>query len=62
MFFQPVNREQQVYLLCRDTHGIATKNDRLVSWVMIFLAVSSSTAAIVSDIYSIFSSEKGVGS
>ncbi|KAG6705303.1 hypothetical protein I3842_07G173500 [Carya illinoinensis] len=46
----------------RDTHGIATKNDRLVSWVMIFLAVSSSTAAIVSDIYSIFSSEKGVGS
>ncbi|GMY07029.1 amino acid transporter AVT6A-like [Fagus crenata] len=46
----------------RDTHGIATKNDRLVSWVMIFLAVSSSSAAICSDIYSIFSSEKGVRS
>ncbi|KAE8057006.1 hypothetical protein FH972_013728 [Carpinus fangiana] len=46
----------------RDTHGIATKNDRLVSWVMIFLAVSSSTVAICSDIYSIFSSEKRVGS
>jgi len=48
-------------LLCRDTHGIATKNDRLVSWVMILLAVSSSTVAICSDIYSIFSSEKIVG-
>ncbi|KAM3682400.1 hypothetical protein ACJW31_12G070800 [Castanea mollissima] len=45
----------------RDTHGIATKNDRLVSWVMIFLAVSSSSAAISSDIYGIFSSEKDVG-
>ncbi|XP_075647264.1 amino acid transporter AVT6A-like [Castanea sativa] len=45
----------------RDTHGIATKNDRLVSWVMIFLAVSSSSAAICSDIYGIFSSEKDVG-
>nr|XP_023872653.1 amino acid transporter AVT6A-like [Quercus suber]POE85637.1 sodium-coupled neutral amino acid transporter 2 [Quercus suber] len=45
----------------RDTHGIATKNDRLVSWVMIFLAVSSSSAAICSDIYSIFSNEKEVG-
>ncbi|XP_059459532.1 amino acid transporter AVT6A-like [Corylus avellana] len=45
----------------RDTHGIATKNDRLVSWVMIFLAVSSSTVAICSDIYSIFSSEKRIG-
>lgn len=46
----------------RDTHGITTKNDRLVSWVMIILAVSSSTAAICSDIYSIFSGKKGVGS
>lgn len=38
----------------RDPHGIATKNDRVVSCVMIFLAVSSSTVAISSDIYSIF--------
>lgn len=45
-------------LLCRNTSGIATKKDKLVSWVMIFLAVSSSTAAISSDIYSIFSREK----
>lgn len=44
----------------RDTHGIATKNDRLVSWVMILLAVSSSTVAICSDIYSIFISSRGV--
>lgn len=43
-----------VFLLCRDTHGIATKNDRLVSCVMILLAVSASTVAISSDIYSIF--------
>ncbi|KAI8005445.1 Amino acid transporter AVT6A [Camellia lanceoleosa] len=38
----------------RDTHSISTKKDRLVSWVMIFTAVSSSTVAISSDIYSIF--------
>ncbi|KAK6160576.1 hypothetical protein DH2020_003957 [Rehmannia glutinosa] len=37
----------------RDTRGIATKNDRVVSWIMILLAVSSSTVAICSDIYSI---------
>lgn len=42
----------------RDTHGIATKKDRLVSWVMIILAVSSSTVAISSDIYSIFNRER----
>ncbi|KAI3491226.1 hypothetical protein L1887_44473 [Cichorium endivia] len=35
----------------RDTHGIATKKDRRVSWVMIILAVSSSIMAIYSDIY-----------
>ncbi|KAE8695798.1 putative xyloglucan glycosyltransferase 12 [Hibiscus syriacus] len=29
----------------RDTHGIATKNDKLISWIMIFLAVSTSTVA-----------------
>ncbi|KAL3514349.1 hypothetical protein ACH5RR_027066 [Cinchona calisaya] len=43
----------------RDTHGIATKHDRLVSWVMILLAVSSSTVAICSDIYSIFIISRG---
>ncbi|KAI3465226.1 hypothetical protein Pfo_021889 [Paulownia fortunei] len=37
----------------RDTRGIATKNDRVVSWIMILLAVSSSTVAICSDIYGI---------
>ncbi|GFZ10130.1 transmembrane amino acid transporter family protein [Actinidia rufa] len=40
----------------RNIQGIATKNDRLVSWAMILLAVSSSTLAICSDIYSIFNS------
>ncbi|KAK9032832.1 hypothetical protein V6N11_017874 [Hibiscus sabdariffa] len=35
----------------RDTHGIATKNDGLISWMMIFLAVSTSTVAVTSDIY-----------
>ncbi|GMI78469.1 hypothetical protein like AT3G30390 [Hibiscus trionum] len=44
----------------RDTHGIATKNDRLISWVMIFLAVSTSTVAVTSDIYGFFSVDKGV--
>ncbi|XP_021888830.1 amino acid transporter AVT6A-like [Carica papaya] len=39
-------------LALKDIHGIATKNDRIVSWVMIFLAVTSSTVAISSDIYS----------
>ncbi|PRQ27888.1 putative amino acid transporter, transmembrane domain-containing protein [Rosa chinensis] len=38
----------------RDAHGIATKKDRLISWVMILLAVSSSIVAISSDIYSFF--------
>ncbi|XP_039037879.1 amino acid transporter AVT6B-like isoform X2 [Hibiscus syriacus] len=44
----------------RDTHGIATKNDRLISWMMIFLAVSTSTVAVTSDIYGLFSVDKGV--
>lgn len=43
-------------------HGIATKNDRRASWVLILLAVSSSTAAICSDIYSIFTSDSGIKS
>lgn len=47
--------------LCRDTHGIATKNDRIVPWLMIFLAVSSSTVAVFSDMYSIFSVDKDIG-
>ncbi|XP_024963140.1 amino acid transporter AVT6A-like [Cynara cardunculus var. scolymus] len=38
----------------RDSHGIATKKDRRVSWVMLILAVSSSMVAICSDIYSCF--------
>lgn len=42
----------------RDAHGIAKKNDRLASWLMISLAVSSSTVAVSSDIYTIFN---GVG-
>ncbi|KAI9200075.1 hypothetical protein LWI28_002346 [Acer negundo] len=46
----------------RDTHGIATKNDRLTSWLMIFLAISSSTVAVCSDIYSLFCVDKGVDS
>ncbi|XP_017981581.1 PREDICTED: probable sodium-coupled neutral amino acid transporter 6 isoform X1 [Theobroma cacao] len=44
----------------KDTHGIATKNDRLISWIMIFLAVSTSTVAVTSDIYSFFCVDEGV--
>ncbi|CAM8939348.1 unnamed protein product [Rhodiola kirilowii] len=46
----------------KDSHGIATKNDRLVSWAMIILAVSSSCVAISSDVYSIFYRSKTAGS
>lgn len=46
----------------RDMQRISTKKERLVSWIMIFLAVSSSTVAVISDIYSIFSIPQGVGS
>lgn len=45
----------------RDMPKISTKKERLVSWIMIFLAVSSSTVAVISDIYSIFSIPQGVG-
>nr|GMC47708.1 sodium-coupled neutral amino acid transporter 5-like [Ipomoea batatas] len=38
----------------KDPHGIATKNDKVMSWVMIVTAVFSSTVAICSDIYNIF--------
>ncbi|XP_052203541.1 amino acid transporter AVT6A-like isoform X2 [Diospyros lotus] len=41
----------------KDTHGIAVKNDRRISLVMILLAVSSSAVAICSDIYSIFNND-----
>ncbi|MBA0828044.1 hypothetical protein Goarm_012768 [Gossypium armourianum] len=44
----------------RDTNGIATKKDRLISWMMIFLAVSTSTVAVTSDIYGILTVDKGV--
>ncbi|XP_019458311.1 PREDICTED: probable sodium-coupled neutral amino acid transporter 6 isoform X1 [Lupinus angustifolius] len=43
----------------RDTRGFATKKDKRLSWLMILLAISSSTVAISSDLYSIFSSEAG---
>ncbi|CAM8936541.1 unnamed protein product [Rhodiola kirilowii] len=46
----------------KDSHGIATKNDRLVSWAMIILAVSSSCVAISSDVYSFFYRSKTAGS
>ncbi|XP_068655304.1 amino acid transporter AVT6A-like [Aristolochia californica] len=38
----------------RDIYGIATKKDRILSWIMILLAVSSSTVALSSDIYGMF--------
>ncbi|MBA0798015.1 hypothetical protein Gohar_008653 [Gossypium harknessii] len=44
----------------RDTNGIATKKDRLISRMMIFLAVSTSTVAVTSDIYGILTVDKGV--
>ncbi|KAL5558713.1 hypothetical protein UlMin_034924 [Ulmus minor] len=49
-------------LALRDTHGIVTKNEKLLSWIMILLAVSSSMISISSDIYSIFSSNNDVES
>lgn len=49
----------EVVYSCRDNHGIATRKDRLISWVMIPLAVLSSTVAILSDIYSFFVTNKG---
>lgn len=46
----------------RNIPGIAAKNDRLISWMMIFLAVSTSTVAVTSDIYSIFYVDEGITS
>ncbi|KAK4744455.1 hypothetical protein SAY87_010767 [Trapa incisa] len=40
----------------RDSHRVATKKDKAVSWVMIMLAVTSSMAAISSEIDGILSS------
>ncbi|KAK6792646.1 hypothetical protein RDI58_011727 [Solanum bulbocastanum] len=45
-------------IVLRDTHGIATKRDRLVSSVMILLAVSSSSVAICSSLSIVLS---GIG-
>nr|KYP72495.1 Sodium-coupled neutral amino acid transporter 2 [Cajanus cajan] len=42
----------------RDTRGVATKKDKLLSWFMIFLAVSCSTVAIFSDLYTVYSNEQ----
>ncbi|KAK1323958.1 hypothetical protein QJS10_CPA02g00063 [Acorus calamus] len=41
-------------LTLRDVHGVTTKNDRILSWFMIFLAVSTSFVAISSDVYAFF--------
>lgn len=49
-------------IVLRDNHCIATRKDRLVSWVMILVAVSSSTVAILTDMYSLFISENGAAS
>ncbi|KAL2317871.1 hypothetical protein Fmac_031747 [Flemingia macrophylla] len=44
----------------RETRGVATKKDKLLSWFMILLAVSCSTVAIFSDLYSVYSNETEV--
>ncbi|XP_019156665.1 PREDICTED: sodium-coupled neutral amino acid transporter 5-like [Ipomoea nil] len=38
----------------KDPHGVATKNDKVMSWIMIVTAVFSNTVAICCDIYNIF--------
>ncbi|XP_057516955.1 amino acid transporter AVT6A-like [Amaranthus tricolor] len=43
----------------RDKHSIATRKDRLISWIMIPLAVLSSTVAILSDLYSFYATDNG---
>ncbi|XP_058069679.1 amino acid transporter AVT6B-like isoform X1 [Magnolia sinica] len=45
----------------RNVHGIATKTDRVLSWFMIVLAVTSSTVAISSDIYATLSNGGEMG-
>lgn len=46
-------------IFVRDTHGIVTKKDKFVSWLMIVLAVTSSTVAISSEIGRLFSNHDG---
>ncbi|KAF9621511.1 hypothetical protein IFM89_022529 [Coptis chinensis] len=43
----------------RDSHGIATKNDKVLAWFMILLAVPLSTLAISSDFYDMFLEKVG---
>ncbi|KAK1405624.1 Amino acid transporter [Heracleum sosnowskyi] len=38
----------------RDANGSAVKKDKLIPWIMMLLAVSSSTVAISSDLYAIY--------
>lgn len=38
----------------RDVHGVATRKDRALAWGMILLAMSSSSAAIYSNICDMF--------
>ena len=42
-----------LYLL-RDPHGIATRRDKIISIVMIILAIFANAVAVSSDVYSIF--------
>ncbi|CAI0464351.1 unnamed protein product [Linum tenue] len=46
----------------RNAHGIATKRDRVAAWLMLFLAVTTSTVAICSDVYSILSPDSDITS
>ncbi|XP_010248324.1 PREDICTED: putative sodium-coupled neutral amino acid transporter 10 isoform X2 [Nelumbo nucifera] len=46
----------------RDCHGIATKTDTRLSWLMMVLAVSSSIVAISCNLYSIFHDGGGIPS
>ncbi|KAI3957095.1 hypothetical protein MKX01_004386 [Papaver californicum] len=41
-------------IVVKDEYGIATKKDRMLSWFLMILAVTSSTIAISSNIYGIF--------
>ncbi|CAA6672472.1 unnamed protein product [Spirodela intermedia] len=41
----------------KDPHGIATRRDKLISIVMIFLAVFANAVAVSSDVYSIFNDD-----
>lgn len=43
----------------RDANGSAVKKDKLIPWVMMLLAVSSSTVAISSDLYAVYRKRNG---